>query len=91
MNDISIVTAKVDAGLKLAAQSKAREIGIPISAVIKEALRDFVAQKKYSFDTPSQELIDHINEARVEYKRGETVGFPAKEAVEGLRKLLDED
>ncbi|MCL2173816.1 ribbon-helix-helix protein, CopG family [Candidatus Saccharibacteria bacterium] len=88
MSDISIVTAKVDTNLKRAAQKKARELGVPISAVIKEALRDFVNKKRFSLEEPSQYLLDMIEESRRDYERGDYISFPASQAAGGLRDAL---
>ena len=89
MSDISIVTAKVDTQLKRAAQKKARELGVPISAVIKEALRDFVGKKRWSVEEPTQYLLDMIEQSRLDYERGDYISFPAGQAAEGLRHAIE--
>lgn len=88
MKDISIVTAKVPTDLKDEAQEIAEALGVSLSSIIKNALQEFVKEKKISYElTP--EAASAIAEARAEYERGETIGFPAEEAVEGLRRLLE--
>ena len=42
----SLLTIKIDAVVKKGAQKVAKELGIPLSAVIRQILRDFVADPK---------------------------------------------
>ena len=88
MSDIAIVTAKVDANLKRAAQQKARQLGVPLSAVLKKALRDFVVNRRFSIEELSQDQIDQINESLRDYESGDYICFPAEDAAEGLRNAL---
>ena len=64
-----IITVKADPGLKLAAQKKADELGITISQVIQQALRDFLEEENYTFRKSKPETASLVEEARAEYYR----------------------
>jgi len=64
-----IITVKADPGLKLAAQQKADELGITISQVIQQALRDFLEEENYTFRKSKPETASLVEEARAEYHR----------------------
>jgi len=64
-----IITVKADPGLKLAAQKKADDLGITISQVVQQALRDFLEEENYTFRKSKPETASLVEEARAEYYR----------------------
>jgi antitoxin component of RelBE/YafQ-DinJ toxin-antitoxin module len=75
MKDFSLISVKADPGLKLAAQRKADELGITLSQVVNQALRDFVEQENYTFRPSRPETVSLVEEALVEYRSARNSGL----------------
>ena len=69
MKDFLIITFKADPGLKFAAAAKADELGITLSQVLNQALRDFLEQDNYTFRASKPTTVSLVEEARVKYQR----------------------
>lgn len=60
----TVITVKVDAGLKAAVQDKSETLGITISQVVNQALRDFLEVENYTFHQMKPETEKLIKKAR---------------------------
>jgi len=88
----AVVTIKVDPQTKKGAQKTARELGMPLSVVIKAFLKQFIKTKSVEFsartEEPNQYLIRTIKQAEKDLK--ESKGSPTfrtgEEAVTWLNK-----
>ncbi len=70
----AIITTKIDPVLKNEAQILAQELGTTLSAVINNAVKRFVSEKKLVIENyiPNEETIRAIEEARVDRAAGKT-------------------
>lgn len=88
----AVVATKVDPQMKKRAQEKARELGIPLSAVVKASLKDFIETQRVVLSTrgeePSEYLIKSIEQARKNRKAGK--GSPIFDNAKDALKYLDE-
>jgi len=88
----AVVVTKVDPRTKKEAQKTAKELGMPLSVVIKAFLKQFIKTKTVEFsardEVPSEYLIRTIKQAEKDLKEGK--GSPmfktGKEAVAWLDK-----
>lgn len=73
---------KLDKGLKQKAQKTAKDLGLPMSTVINNYLRDFVVTKEITFKAPmpNAKTIRAIKQARKDYKAGKIKSFSTVEA-----------
>lgn len=71
------INVRMDAGVKKAAQKAARDIGVPLSAVVNAKLREFVQNPRVEFEPlePSKKLKRWIREAEKEFKSGKIKKF----------------
>lgn len=89
---ITTMLIKLDKGLKEKAQQTAGELGLPLSTVINNYLKTFIAEKQVVFSgplIPNAKTIKAIEEARRDYEAGRNIspGFDnAKDAIAYLRK-----
>jgi addiction module RelB/DinJ family antitoxin len=83
----AIVTAKIDPSLKSQAERVARELGVSLSFVINNGLREFVEQKELIL-IPNRETVRAIKQAERDYKAGR-LGEPKdpETFLKDLRKL----
>lgn len=81
------ITAKIDPELKSQAERVARELGVSLSFVINNRLREFVRQKEIIL-TPNEETIRAIKEGEHDYKTGK-LGRPknVEDFLKDMRKL----
>ena len=84
----AIITTKIDPVLKSEAQELAKQLGITLSAIINNAVKRFVSEKKLVIESyiPNEETIRALEEANADYKAGR-IG-PVSHGIEGLRKDL---
>jgi len=82
---------KTNKDLKIKAQKLAKKMGLPLSTLVNNYLREFVVERKVTFEAPyvlnkkTQRIVD---QARKEYKEGKFSGpFTAKEFIEHLKSL----
>lgn len=72
----AVVATKVDPKMKKKAQETAAELGIPLGAVVKSALRRFIRTKSVELTTqeeePSEYLKLAISQARKDLKAGKS-------------------
>jgi len=88
----AVVVTKVDPRTKKEAQKTAKELGMPLSVVIKAFLKQFIKTKTVEFsardEVPSEYLIRTIKQAEKDWKEGK--GSPmfktGEEAVAWLDK-----
>lgn len=70
----AVITTKIDPQTKKKAQEVAKEIGIPLSVVIKATLKQFIKTKTIEFsarnETPSPYLIRTMKQAEKDWKEG---------------------
>jgi addiction module RelB/DinJ family antitoxin len=73
---------KLDKALKEKAQKTAKDLGLPMSTVISNYLRDFVIAKEVTFKAsmPNAKTIKAIEQSRKDYKEGKTKSFSTMEA-----------
>jgi addiction module RelB/DinJ family antitoxin len=73
---------KLDKGLKEKAQKTAKDLGLPMSTVINNYLKDFVHTKEVTFSAPipNAKTIKAIEQVQKAYKAGKTKNFPTMEA-----------
>jgi addiction module RelB/DinJ family antitoxin len=88
MDTTMLIKTKKD--LKVQAQKLAKEMGLPLSTLVNNYLRDFIIERQVTFKAPvpNKKTIKAIEEARKEFKEGKTPGpFNAKEAIAYLKSL----
>ena len=74
MDTTMLIKTKKD--LKMQAQKLAKEMGLPLSTLVNNYLRDFIVTRQVTFNAPmpSKKTIKAIGEARKEFKEGKTPG-----------------
>ena len=79
---------KLDKKLKVEAQKTAASLGLPMSTVISNYLRNFVVAKEVTFSEPelNAKTIRLIKQARKEHKEGKSIG-PFKTADAFMESL----
>jgi len=89
----AIITTKVDPKIKKSAQKLAAELGVPLSAVIKTSLKEFINRKAVTFsaredEIPNARTIKVLKRAEEDYKKGKAspVFRTGKEAVKWLEE-----
>lgn len=88
----AVVATKVDPRIKREAQKTAKELGIPLSAVVKEALKRFIWTKSVEFgardEVPNEYFKSALKKAEEDWKKGNTSPMfkTGKEAVNWLEK-----
>ena len=83
---------KTNKVLKVKAQKLAKEMGLPLSTVVNNSLRNFIRERQVTFNAPmpNKKTIRAIEEARRDIKAGKNLSGPfatASEAIAYLRKL----
>lgn len=70
----AVISTKVDLQTKKKAQEVAKELGIPLSVVIKATLKQFIKTKTVEFsarnEEPSEYLKNAIRQAEKDWKEG---------------------
>lgn len=70
----AVISTKIDPQTKKRAQEVARELGIPLSVVIKATLKQFIKTKTVEFsardERPSPYLIRTIKQSEKDWKKG---------------------
>lgn len=88
----AVITTKIDPQTKKAAQKTARELGMPLSVVIKVLLKQFVRTKSIESSArneyPSKYLINSIKQAQKDLREGKAspVFDNAKDAIAWLHR-----
>ena len=74
--------------LKVKAQKLARKMGLPLSTLVNNYLREFIIERRVTFSAPmpNKKTIKIIEQARKEYKAGKFFG-PFKTAEEMIKSL----
>ena len=90
METTMLIKTKKD--LKVQAQKLAKEMGLPLSTLITNYLRNFVIERQVVFSSPmpNKKTIKAIEEARRDIKAGKNLSGPfstADEAIGYLKKL----
>jgi len=93
----TIVNFKTDPKIKTKAQRRAKKLGISLSMVLNDSLRDFAAGKAVKIDFPAEKTTPHleklIEEVESEVARGEV--SPAfkntDDALDWLKKEVGDD
>ncbi len=83
---------KTDKALKQKAQKLAKEMGLPLSTLVNNYFKNFIAERHVIFNAPmpNKKTICVIEEARRDIKAGKNLSGPfdtAREAVDYLKKL----
>ena len=83
---------KTNKVLKTRAQKLAKEMGLPLSTLINNYLREFIIERKATFyaPMPNKKTARMIEEARRDIKAGKNLSGPfttAEEAIAYLKKL----
>lgn len=79
---------KTDKKLKQEAQKIAKNMGLPLSTVINNYLKEFIATQEVVFTgyTPNKKTARMIDQARKDHKEGKTIG-PFKTVSEAIAFL----
>ncbi len=82
---------KTDKTLKTKAQRLAREMGLPLSTLVNNYLKNFIVERQATFvaPMPNKKTIKAIEEARRDYKAGKNISgpFTASEFINHLKSL----
>ena len=88
----AVVTTKIDPFTKREAVKTAKEMGVPLSVVIKAFLKQFISTKSVTFtanEEPSSYLKTVIKNAEENYRKGNT--SPAfRNAKDAIKYLEDQ-
>ena len=88
----AVVTTKIDPQTKKEAQKTAKELGMPLSVVIKAFLKQFIRTKSLELsarsEEPSEYLVRTIRQAEKDLKAGK--GSPTFRTGEEAVKWLEE-
>lgn len=91
----AVINIKVKPEVKKAAQKRAEELGMSLSAVINGFLNHMIKTKTVVFSTseePTQYLLDALKESREDIKSGKVVSFKSlDEEMDYLDKLIADD
>ncbi|MFA5954487.1 MAG: type II toxin-antitoxin system RelB/DinJ family antitoxin [Patescibacteria group bacterium] len=88
----TIINVKADRDTKIKAQRLAKELGLPLSVVINQYLKDFIQQGKITFSQPlmpntrTRKMLDRV---LADIKKGKNVSQSfnnAKDLIADLRK-----
>lgn len=88
----AVISTKIDLQTKKKAQEVAKELGIPLSVVIKATLKQFIKTKTLEFsardERPSPYLIRTIKQAEKDWNEGKAspIFKTGEEAVKWLKK-----
>ena len=79
---------KTKKDLKVQAQNLAREMGLPLSTLVNNYLRNFIIERQVIFNAPmpNKKTIRAIEEARKELRAGKTAG-PFNSVDEMMKSL----
>ncbi len=91
-NTYTILNVKTDKKLKAEAKKVSAELGVPLSTVVNAFLKQFIRDKEITFSAskyrPTPYLAKLIDEARTEYKSGDTVEpMDAGDFIKHLKSL----
>lgn len=79
---------KIDKKLKENAQKTAKELGLPMSTLINNYLREFVEKKEVTFSlSPNKQTVRAIKEARADFDKNKLSKFSN---VQSLSNFLEE-
>jgi addiction module RelB/DinJ family antitoxin len=84
------VTIKIDADLKQDAQKLAKSLGLSLSAIIENKLRQVVRERRVVFEeelVPNQKTADELRQIEADVKAGRNLSGPFKSAEELERHL----
>ncbi len=86
MDTTMLIKTKKD--LKVQAQNLAREMGLPLSTLVNNYLRNFIIERQVVFNAPmpNKKTIRAIEEARKELRAGKTAG-PFNSVDEMMKSL----
>lgn len=86
MDTTMLIKTKKD--LKVQAQNLAREMGLPLSTLVNNYLRNFIIERQVIFNAPmpNKKTIRAIEEARKELRAGKTAG-PFNSVDEMMKSL----
>lgn len=85
----AIVNFKTDPKIKAIAQKRAKKLGISLSMVMNDRLRDFAEGKKLRMEFPSEPMTPHMEKLIEESEASGTVGpfDSVDEAIDYLKNL----
>lgn len=89
----ALLTVKTDKKLKQAAQKVAAELGLPLSAIVNNYLRQIVREPRITFETPlvpNEKTARSLERAHKDYLAGKNIDGPftsAKEAIAFLETI----
>ena len=88
-NRTAIVNVKTDPATKRKAQSVARELGIPLSTVLNESLKQFIREKRVVFEAEElkPEIGREIIKASKDYQEGKNISPAFSDVEEAIRYL----
>lgn len=87
----TIINIKADKDVKEKASKTAKQIGLPLSAVVNAFLKQFIAEKSVTFSVPlrpSKWLQKILLETEKDFREGKNIEGPfytAKEFMKGLK------
>lgn len=89
----AVINFKVDPELKAAAQARAKKLGISLSIVLNDRLKEFADGKPMSIDFPEEEMTPHLEkliaQAEIDIKNGDlSPAFDSSDIV-GMRQWLE--
>jgi antitoxin component of RelBE/YafQ-DinJ toxin-antitoxin module len=86
----TMLNIKIEKSVKDEAQQTARLLGLPLSAVISEYLKEFSADQRVTFTThpmPNTRTQKVLRQAREDYKKGKNIDGPFKTPEDVLAYL----
>lgn len=85
----SVINFKVEPKIKAAAQTRARKLGVPLSAVLYRQLLSFAKGDKFSFEYPAEQMTPHLEKLIEESEASGTVGpfDTVEQAIKYLKNL----
>lgn len=85
-----MINIKTDVALKTRAQKTAKELGVPLSVVVNQYLRQFVSEGSITFSKPlaqNAKTRKMLNEALADIRKGKNLAGPFKTAEEMIARL----
>lgn len=85
------VTVKIDADVKQQAQKLAKSLGLSLSAIVENKLREVVRERRVIFDEeliPNEKTTKELKEIEADIKAGRNLSAPFK-SFEELEKHLN--
>ena len=86
----TVINIKTDKNLKKDAQTRAKNFGLPLSAIVNTYLREFVREKRIVFSeppTPNTKTRKILDQALKDIKQGKNLVGPFESAEEMMKSL----